>query len=506
MECADDIWLCLHFPQLALAVFGERDPEQPAAVIEQRLLHCANRANLEPGLAVSTASALYADLLVLERQPQRETELLQGLAYLAYRFTPAVTVAADNSLLLEVGSCRRLYRGIKPLLEQLQNALHERGHTAIYGLAHTPKAAWLLARPSRLNGHPPALVADQIDVAVLQGQLTALSIACLQIDNNSRIALQQMGIATLGDLLALPVAAIGKRFGGQVVRYLQQLRGESADPQSFFIPAPVFRQGLTFLDGIPQRQMLLFPMKRLLHTLCDYLRARQLFCHVLRWQLFDAHQSQAEIIIKLSRTQNDWQTFLDLSRIKLDQVILRESVFSVSLYSDDFFASAPVSNQLFPDAKDHADAGHALFDRLQARLGKAALQRIEACESLWPERGWQIADTAATFSTKNRSAKIPSAKTLSAKAPASASGGPRPLWLLPQPKLLRERDGQPLLQYTLTLLRGPERVDNHWWDSKNKNNNQQARDYFVARTRDGRLCWLFQETDNRQWFLHGWFA
>lgn len=490
MEYADDIWLCLHFPQLPLAVFDDRDPERPAAAIEQRLLHCANRDNLEPGLAASTASALYADLLLLERQPAREAELLQGLAYLVYSFTPAVTVAADNSLLLEIGSCRRLHRGIDPLLEQLQKTLHERGHTAFYGVADTPKAAWLLARPSRLNGHPPAVSADRIDRAALQRQLAVVSIAWLPIDGASCSALQQMGIATLGALLALPVAAIGKRFGEEVVRYLQQLRGESPDPQCFFVPAPVFRQGLTFLDGIPQRQMLLFPMKRLLHTLCDYLRARQLHCHVLRWQLFDAHRPQAEIVIELSRTQNDWQTFLDLSRIKLEQLVLRESVFSVSLYSDDFFASAPLSNQLFPDAKDHADAGHALFDRLQARLGKAALQHVEAGASLWPERSWQIADAAGS----------------SAQVSPPPGGGPRPSWLLPQPKLLREREGQPLLQYALTLLRGPERVDNHWWDTQDKNDGRQCRDYFVARTRDGRLCWVFQETDNRQWFLHGWFA
>ncbi|MDB6061636.1 MAG: dinP [Verrucomicrobiaceae bacterium] len=511
----EPVWLCLHFSQLALAVF-ERDPARPAIAIEQRRVWCSNRDNLEPGLAVSTASSLYADLLMLEREPQREAELLQNLACLAYGFTPMVTAAAGNSLLLEIGSCRLFYRGLSPLLALLQSALEERGHAVLSGVAHTPKAAWLLAR----RPHLPALIDERLHIEALYTQLAAVPIDDLQIAANDRAALQQMGLATLGAVQALPYAAVGKRFGADVVNYLQQLWGDSADLQDFFRPAPVFRQGLTFLDGVPQRQMLRFPMKRLLQRLCDYLRARQLLCHVLRWRLYDAHAVQADIVIELSRTQNDLPALLELSRIKLDQVVLKESVFSLSLHSEDFFEAAPASTQLFPDAREQDEAGHALFDRLRARLGSDALQRIEPCESLWPERSWQVADHPT------------------AKRPAVRGGGPRPLWLLPQPQPLRERDGLPLWKTALTLLRGPERVDNHWWQAEGASRDYQVRDYFVARTHDDRLCWVYREfflplldsfTASEQassedgatsavaaseplqplqyrWFLHGWFA
>ena len=493
----DDIWLCLHFANLPLAVFDDRDPDRATVVSEQRKVHCSNRANLEPGLPVNTAAAMYTDLLILERQPPREAELLQSLAYVAYGFTPSVVVATDNSLLLEIGSCRKLHHGIKPLLLALNACFEERGQSALMGLAHTPKAAWLLGRYT----HCPALANDTLDRVELQRQLSAIPLDFLPIGGSVCVALQQLGLSTLGEVAGLPVAALGKRFGLELMRYLEQLWGERADPQPSFVPAPVFRQGLTFLDGIPHRQMLLFPMKRLLQMLCDYLRARQLHCHMLRWEFFDAHQPQAEMVIELSRTHQDVQGLLELTRIKLDQVVLREAVFSLRLHSADFFATAPVSQHLFPDDRDVADAGLALLDRLQARLGKDALQRIETRESLWPEHSWTA---------------TPISHVASRTPEAAPQGGPRPLWLLPQPQPLAERGGAPILQRPLTLLRGPERVEDHWWASGSASPvmgavpkeplHAETRDYFVARTHDDRVCWIYRDPQTAHWYLHGWFA
>jgi protein ImuB len=474
MSGENALWLGLHFPQLALAVFDDRDPQRPAAVIESRRVHCANRDNLTPGLPLATAQALHPDLLAMERQPLRESELLQNLALLAYDFTPDVALAPDDSLLLEIGSCRRLYRGTKVLLDRLRDAVHERGHVAIFGLAATPKAAWLLAqRPDAT--HP-------------QQQLDAVPVARLPLAADIVEGLLQMGLETVGQLRTLPRAALGKRFGATLTDYLARLWGECADPQIFFTPPPVFRQGLAFIDGIAQRQMLLFPMKRLLQSLCDYLRARQLRCHRLHWQICDAHHVQAEILVELSRTQNDWQGFLELTRLKLDQVVLREAVFSLHLHSADFFEAEPAATQLFPDARDNADAVHALRDRLAARLGSDALQRVAACDAYWPEHSWRALQLEE-----------------SVESPAVTNPAPRPLWLLPQPKLLRLRDGQPYLQSALTLLRGPERIGSHWWRDESC-----ERDYYVATTADGRLCWIYCERlssqEQSQWFLHGWFG
>lgn len=475
------IWLCLRFEALALEVFADSSHGGALAVIEHLRVHASNMPQLTPGLALGTAQALQPDLSVRERQPQWEQETLHNLAHWAYHFTPDIGIAAGNCLLLEIGSCRRLYHGIAPLLHLLQSELENRGHRTAVGLAHTPKAAWLLAHSEQL----PALHRTQrLDLRLLQQQLDELPVALLPVDAKIGTALAHMGINSLGALSALPLAALGKRFGAAFIHYLQQLWGAQPDPQPAFVPTAAFTHSLAFIDGIHNRQMLQFPMKRLLQILCDYLVARQLHCRVLHWRLYDAHTLQAELSIELSRTQNHWRTFLELSRLRLDTVPLRDAVYTLTLASDSFSAAAPGSLNLFADEQDTVDAGHALLDRLRARLGGDALQQLGSRDAHWPELAWQT---------------LPAGTTGGADTPAAK--GPRPLWLLPAPVALRTRDARPVWRTPLQLLRGPERIGNHWWQE-----SAQQRDYYVACNDNGMLCWVFQEQNSGSWFMHGLFA
>ncbi|MGB5121658.1 MAG: DNA polymerase Y family protein, partial [Vibrio fluvialis] len=67
----------------------------------------------------------------------------------------------------------------------------------------------------------------------------------------------------------------------------------------------------------------------------------------------------------------------------------------------------------------------------------------------------------------------------------------RPSLLLPEP--------QPLCE-AVSLIHGPERIATGWWDGHN-----MIRDYFIARTEQGRWLWVFR-TPEQQWFIHGQFS
>jgi protein ImuB len=299
---------------------------------------------------------------------------------------------------------------------------------------------------------------------------------------------------------------------------LQKTLGIIPDPQICFIPQPRFQHGLAFVDGVMQREMLLFPMKRLLRALDDYLRIRQLQCHTLQWQLFDAHRLQAEFSIELSRTQNRWDNLLELSRLKLDQILLENSVFSINLICEDFFEAAPTAQQLFPDENDHLEAAAALIERLQARLGNEALQTLEIRESHWPELAWQFNSnnsvptnrrSSKSFATTRREyvpigsepASMPATVAANNLDDRLTSTSYRPLWLLPQSKPLITRNNQPCWPTPLTLLRGPERIGNHWWQEE-----ENERDYYIARNAAGVVCWIYREHKTDLWFLHGLFS
>ena len=78
----------------------------------------------------------------------------------------------------------------------------------------------------------------------------------------------------------------------------------------------------------------------------------------------------------------------------------------------------------------------------------------------------------------------------------------RPMWLLPEPRLLSERDGFPRRRGPLRLLGEPERIETGWWDG-----GDIARDYYTATDLHGVRLWIFRErTAPHRWFLHGVFG
>jgi protein ImuB len=496
IRIGDEIWLCLYFDRLALELIGG-EAGQPLAVVEAQLIHSANEAaqacGVEAGLGVATASALCPGLQLRERDPAREAAALTQLCHWAYAITPQVACGDGNTLLLEVGSCRRLHGGLIALRRRIDEALALRGHRARLSIAHTRKAAWLLsmarlpieALPMRKATEESAAESDTLDAAALAAQLATVAIDALPLPEQQIGQLRRMGIRLLGELAALPLPALGKRFGADLVRYLQQLLGTHPDPQTPFQPLPQFAHGLHFLDGVRDRDMLLFPMKRLLQLLADYLHARQLRCRVLHWYFYDAHSLQAELTLELSRAQNRWQDLLELSRIRLERLTLPEQIFSLALHSDSFLPLAPAHRaDLFATAAREPPT--ALLDRLAARLGRSALRQLAVLPERWPEQGWQW-----------RAADAESARDVVEPVPIDA---PRPLWLLPQPRPLRTLadGGVAIGSRPLQLLRGPERIDSPWWRQA-----FAARDYFLACDDDGRRCWVFRDIDSGRWYLHG---
>lgn len=474
------IWVCLHFEYLPLDVFIDRDASRPSAVVENQQVVVADRDVVIAGMALNTAYALCPDLKAFERQRPWEATSLQQLAHWAYHITSDVVIAENNCLLLEIGCCQRLHGDLQDLLSNLRASLLERGHRIKLGVAHTAKAAELMAQGIT----DIALTLDnRIDIPRLQHQLNAVPIMNLAIEPKTQSRLIRMGLETLGAILALPMAGLGKRFGVDFIDYLQRVNGELPDPQLLFTPNAVFQQTLAFVDGIHQRQTLSFPMKRLILSLCDFLTAHQLYCRAFVWRLFDAHRLQAEMTVELSRAQNRWRTFLELSLLKLDSLPLQDAVYTLTLQSDRFLDAAPGALTLFEEVNSNDDAGNALIDRLSSRLGPDALCRVNAMESLWPEAASCLVPIAAHGET------------------VAPTAGERPLWLLPEPAPIREHQQRLFWTKPLALLRGPERID-----SPLQEEYPAMRDYYIAQESDGRLCWIFRELHSGRWFVHGLFA
>ena len=78
----------------------------------------------------------------------------------------------------------------------------------------------------------------------------------------------------------------------------------------------------------------------------------------------------------------------------------------------------------------------------------------------------------------------------------------RPFWLLPEPRLLPQKNHRPWLQGPVTLIKGPERIQAGWWSG-----HDVSRDYYVAMDSKGSHLWVYQELSEQcRWYLHGLFA
>jgi protein ImuB len=494
------LWLCLHFPSLSLEVFSRAQSQQEhaIAVTTGNHIHSCNslaeQHGILPGLSAATAHALCDNLHVFTRQADREKNALQNLANWCYQFTPATSIHKSRDLLLEINGSLKLFNGLAALLNMIQQGISKHGFSCQPGLAHTPKAACLLARtglhcadslPAWFDQENPALQKNN-----LHEQLQRIPLSFLDCSEHKLKALKNMGFTVLGDILGLPEPAIGKRLGKNFLYHLQQLTGKRPDPQKAISPATKFYSELHFVDGISNRQMLLFPMKRLLGELGDFLNQRQLYCRSLDWQ-YSSAKHHTTLPLNPSIKHHNTASLLELSRLALEELVFQEDIETISLQAEQFAPLELTNQSLFTeDQQDNPDpqAGQLLLDKLGIRLGRQQIYSLTRQNSHIPEQTLLAASCQQPATGEQQ-------------ANHDRPDSKRPTWLFKKPVPLQYRQRQLYLQQgKLRLLKGPERIDSQWWGKP------VQRDYFIARHDNDALYWVFREHNSGHWYAHGLFA
>lgn len=483
------LWLCLYFPRLPLQVYTRAQSKENTRAIlvaAQHRVLCANDTALQQGIKtgqpVATAHALCVDLHLLNRDPQQEARLLQQIAYWCYGFSPIVSLKPPDCVLLEIRGSLTLFKGLSTLLAKLDQGLNERGLDYQQGLGHTPKAAELLARST------PDSSVTIVPSPAYQQQLAQVPLSFLAIPAQQIKALESMGLRRFGEILKLPRAALGRRFGMAFLHYLEQTMGERADPQQPIKPEQKFCSSLFYIEGITDKESLIFPMKRLLTELCQFLRSHQLHCSGLSWHLAELHRPAQVLNLRFSQAQNTLPLFLELSRIKLSAQPLAPQIHSLTLRAQNFTPATTNTRDLLGlTEQNQQQAALTLLDKLKTRLGSDAVYGIRSCAEHIPELAWQV-----------REYRPPSPEMADSKPEEHAL---RPLWLLPKPEPIGDHSQGLVWHGPLTLVRGPERIESHWWSDA-----AAQRDYFIARHEQGGIYWVFRDLSSRRWFIQGVFC
>jgi protein ImuB len=525
---------------LPLAIVADRGGAQVLVALSAE----AAAAGLTEGQALRDATAICPGLLTRPADPLAEAQFLTRLRRWAGRFSPWVAEEPPAGLMIDLSGAAHLQGGETGVLARVAEDCQALGLTVRAGIADTPGAAWALARYARAGvaphrsgdaidqearatrsraakrrgwerggAAPRLLAAGGAETAViappgrLVEALSDLPLAALRLDGDSIDRLHRLGLRRVGDLIVLPRASLGRRFGQGVLRRLDQALGMEPEPVSPARPPFHFAVRLTLPDPIGLRSDIEAALDRLLPPLCDRLRARGRGARRVVLQAFRADGGASAVEVGLARAADTPDRIRPLLHLKLDQI---DPGFGIDCLRVEALATeamvrlqhmAPVDGAASPPAA-RADP-HALDDligRLSARLGDAGVTRLHPADSHVPAKSAQV--LMAGWSQPH-------------PGPWPAPPVPRPLVMFrPEPVEAPEVPDPPARfrwrrrAYVTRMAAGPERLQPEWW-LEEADWRGGRRDYWRIEAEDGTALWLFYGQGGAvtdRWYCEGVFS
>jgi protein ImuB len=438
-------------------------------------------------------------------------------AWRALQFTPQVA-RVDAALVLEVSASERLFGGRTALLAHIfkSNGLlapveYAQGATSLIAIGRLGCDA---------NGDRNAIPPDALPLHTLAAARPHLP------------TLARLGLRNWGQLRALPRGGLARRFGAGLVDALDRAYGQRPEVYPWLTLPQVFDAPLELAASVESAPALLFGARRLLTQLQVWLQARQrgVLALELLWELdarrsnaqhVDAHHSggaQGRLVLRTAEPTQDMQHLQRLLGEQLARVTLPAPVLHLRLRTVQTQPLAGESRSLLHDDQRHGDSLHQLLERLSARLGAKQVLCATPQADHRPECMQRWTAAAETLSVKNA---MKSGAVCSISTGAFGLNDVKdaqdftlcPTWLLASPQRLAVLKGSPQYQGPLTLLAGPQRLESGWLDGDAA---CALRDYFVARSAQAGLVWVYRERLGGQakqgeqnmvrWYLHGLYA
>jgi len=469
------LWACVLLPHLALDGVLRRRPSTDAPLVlvsgsaQARTLFAVNTparaAGLYRGQRLTAAQALLSQFETVEYDPAATKHWHRLLAAWAYRYSSDV-VLFPHAIVLEVSKSLGLF-GPWPRFEaQLREDLTALGFRHRIALAPGAQAAYVLA------GIHDGLAVMTPDT--LHRALAPIALRYARLLDDAGTSLAAMGIRTLGQLLRLPRDGLQRRFGAQLLAYLDRLTGTDPELMEAYRPPDTFNLRMEWTHEIEHVEALMFPLRRLIGDLAAYLAGRD--GGVQRFVLELEHRGTAptRVIVGLLAAEREAALLFECARGRLERQQLPQPVVAMRLLARELPPFVPAGRDLFDTRPANAMPLDQLRERLRARLGEHAIQHLRRTIDPRPEHAQTTADNT--------------------RVPETTETLPRPTWLLDRPI--------PLHGPSPTILAGPERLETGWWDG-----GDLRRDYYVVRTTQGQCAWVFcAPGEPGRWMLHGWFA
>ncbi|WP_293395983.1 DNA polymerase Y family protein [Phenylobacterium sp. RIFCSPHIGHO2_01_FULL_69_31] len=484
-------------------------PDAPLALIEtvrqvRRLAAVSDEAaklGLHVGQKATDAMALVPGLITAEAEPEADAQALTALVDWCVRFSPAVAADRPDGLFLDISGVAHLWGGEGELLADFRARLAANGLPFRLAIADTPGAAWALAHHGRDGTIAPPNG---------QGELLAhLPPAALRLDPEAAAQIERLGLRRLGQLMEIPRAPLGRRFGAATLDRLDQALGRTAEALAFRRPATPWVDRLAFFEPISAPEDMARVTEDVTAKLCARLEAESQGGRRFEVAFHRVDGKAPAIAVGLSLPGRDARRIARLLQPKLETVDPGFGVESVTIAA---YAVEPVGGrQVRIEAGLEAaveDGLAPLVDRLANRLGPCAVWRAAPFESHVPE--------LSATRTPALGAPPPQAQPWNREAP-------RPVRLFRRPEPLEQvvalLPDDPPIQFRwrgrlhrVQRAEGPERIGEEWWKGDIADASiTHVRDYYRVEDAEGGRFWLFRAGlygggDAPKWWLHGLFG
>lgn len=454
---------------------------------------------LHVGQKATDAAALVPELQVADAEPQADAQALRELVDWCVRFSPAAAADAPDGVFLDISGVAHLWGGEAELMDDLRSRLAANGLPFRLAIADTPGAAWALAH----HGADGTIAPPNG-----QGELLApLPPQALRLEPEAAAQIARLGLRRVGQLMEIPRAPLGRRFGRHVLERLDQALGRGAEALAFRRPPTPWVARLAFFEPISAPEDMARVTQDVTAKLCARLEREGRGARRFEVAFHRVDGKAPSVAVGLSLAGRDAKRIARLFQPKLETVDPGFGVESVTICA--YAVEAVSGRQARLDAgQDPAveDGLAPLVDRLVNRLGPTRVFRVRPRESHVPE--------------------LSAGRDLPLERPAEARPWdremPRPVRLFRQPEPLEAvialTPDDPPSQFRwrgrlhrIRRAEGPERIAQEWWKQDIGDVSvRHVRDYYRVEDAEGGRFWLFRSGlyhagEPAKWWLHGLF-
>ena len=438
---------------------------------------------LHAGMTLADARARLPRLEVADADPAADLALLMRLAEACRRFTPSLALHAPDALDLDVTGCAALFGGEARLLLAAAAVMQRMGVTLRCALADTPALAYAVARFGQGG-------------VVAQGRraeaLHPLPIEALRLAPSACTVLRQLGFKRIGQLFALPRAALGRRLGEAALHRLDEALGARAGPLELSLEPPSFHAERRLFEPITEAEQVLQATADLAADLAVQLDGRGMGGRRFVLELYRVDGAVRRLEVAASRP---------LSHAPRITALFAERVAGLNEGLQADFGFDQLRLAATRTEPRRALAGDLLAETSAPRAVDALADRLTARSSAPVRRLAPVDVHAPEAAQRCDELDAPAARAWNRAPPRFLDTPLRPLRLFRPPQPIEVAaaeipEGPPArftwrrLTRTVVRAEGPERLELEWALASPP---QPVRDYYRLEDEAGCRYWVFRQ-------------